>query len=324
VKFQTFRAAELVSRDAPKADYQTRATGSAESQFDMLRRLELTQEHHELLIAHARMRGIEFLSTPFDRPSLQLLTERLQLGTIKVPSGEVTNAPFLLEVARAASRIILSTGMTTLAEVESALGVLAFGFTAPVSEPVRSDSFERALASDGGQSALRERVTLLHCTTEYPAPPAALNLRAIATLASAFGLRVGYSDHSTGIHVSLAAVALGAQVIEKHFTLDRTLPGPDHQASLEPAELRKLVHAIREVEQALGDGIKRPTAGEWQNRVVARQTLVAAARIRAGEELTAANITCKRAGGGMSAFRYWSMLGKRASRPYDSDDVLQE
>lgn len=321
VKFQTFQAEKLVSRDAPKAEYQTQTTGTTESQFEMIRKLELSDLDHELLISHAQSRGIQFLSTPFDIPSLHLLTQRFGLKKIKIPSGEITNAPFLLEIARCAERIILSTGMSTLAEVEAALGVLAFGFTTDKAIPQRGD-FEQAFASDQGQQELGDRVTLLHCTTEYPAPFREVNLRAMDTLASAFGLAVGYSDHTPGIHVSLAAVARGARIIEKHFTSDRTLPGPDHQASLEPQELNQLVQQIREIEQALGDGIKRPTASEWKNREVARKSLVASRAIKAGEVFTEENLTCKRPGTGVSPFSYWETIEQVATRSYDMDETL--
>ncbi|TPX27643.1 N-acetylneuraminate synthase [Cylindrospermopsis raciborskii] len=321
VKFQTFQAEKLVSRNAPKAQYQTQTTGTTESQFEMIRKLELSDLDHELLISHAQSRGIQFLSTPFDIPSLHLLTQRFGLKKIKIPSGEITNAPFLLEIARCAERIILSTGMSTLAEVEAALGVLAFGFTTDKAIPQRGD-FEQAFASDQGQQELGDRVTLLHCTTEYPAPFREVNLRAMDTLASAFGLAVGYSDHTSGIHVSLAAVARGARIIEKHFTSDRTLPGPDHQASLEPQELNQLVQQIREIEQALGDGIKRPTASEWKNREVARKSLVASRAIKASEVFTEENLTCKRPGTGVSPFSYWETIEQVATRSYDMDETL--
>lgn len=321
VKFQTFQAEKLVSRNAPKAQYQTQTTGTTESQFEMIRKLELSDLDHELLISHAQSRGIQFLSTPFDIPSLHLLTQRFGLKKIKIPSGEITNAPFLLEIARCAERIILSTGMSTLAEVEAALGVLAFGFTTDKAIPQRGD-FEQAFASDQGQQELGDRVTLLHCTTEYPAPFMEVNLRAMDTLASAFGLAVGYSDHTSGIHVSLAAVARGARIIEKHFTSDRTLPGPDHQASLEPQELNQLVQQIREIEQALGDGIKRPTASEWKNREVARKSLVASRAIKASEVFTEENLTCKRPGTGVSPFSYWETIEQVATRSYDMDETL--
>jgi N-acetylneuraminate synthase len=322
VKFQTFRAEHVVSRHAPKADYQTRTTEARESQLDMIRKLELTEADHEVLVAHAASRGIEFLSTPFDVASLQLLTRRFGLRTIKIPSGEITNAPFLLAVARAAQRVILSTGMSTLAEIEAALGVLAFGFeSSAVATPRRGD-FERSFASEAGQHGLQSRVTLLHCTTEYPAPFDEVNLRAMDTMAAAFGLPVGYSDHTSGIHVSLAAVARGARVIEKHFTLDRDLPGPDHRASIEVGELHDLVRQSREIEQALGDGVKRPTASEWSNRDVARRSLVAAKAIKAGEMFSEENVTCKRPGTGSRPFDYWELIGEYAHRDYEPDELL--
>jgi len=321
VKFQTFRAEQLVSRQAPKAEYQTRTTDQAESQFDMIRKLELSTEDHDELIAYARQSGISFLSTPFDAVSLQLLTQRFGMETIKIPSGEITNAPFLLEIARQAKQVILSTGMSTLAEIETALGVLAFGFCASNEQPGR-DSFRLAYSSDQGQQALRQRVTLLHCTTEYPAPFDEVNLCAMDTLAQAFGLPVGYSDHTPGIHIPIAAVARGACLIEKHFTLDRTLPGPDHKASLEPDELRQMVSNVRAVEQALGDGIKRPTASEWKNLKVARKSLVAGRPIAEGEIFTSANVLCKRPGAGMSPMEYWNLLGKRSDKTYCEDELI--
>ena len=322
VKFQTFRAEHVVSRNAPKAAYQTRTTDHAESQFEMVRKLELTETDHEVLISHAQARGIAFLSTPFDVPSLHLLTRRFGLLTIKIPSGEIINAPFLLAIARASRQVILSTGMSTLAEVEAALGVLAFGFTAPVTATPQRGDFEQAFASEAGQRSLRDRVTLLHCTTEYPAPFGEVNLRAMDTMGAAFALPVGYSDHTPGIHVSLAAVARGAQVIEKHFTLDRNLPGPDHKASLEPDEVRELVRQIREIEAAFGDGIKRPAASEWKNRDVARKSLVAAKAIQAGEMFTEENLACKRPGTGVSPIAYWQTLGQTAKRSYNADEAL--
>ncbi len=322
VKFQTFRAEQVVSRHAPKAEYQSRTTDKAESQLDMLRKLEFTESVHEALIAHTRVRGIAFLSTPFDLPSLRLLTNRLGLETIKIPSGEITNAPFLLEIARVAKRVILSTGMSTLAEVEAALGVLAFGFTQPLDATPDRDAFARAFTANTSQEALRQRVTLLHCTTEYPAPYAEVNLRAMDTLATAFELPVGYSDHTRGIHIAVAAVARGARVIEKHFTLDRSLPGPDHKASLEPGELQQMVAAIRDVGLALGDGVKRPSPAEWMNRDVARKSLVTVRAIAAGEVFSVENLVCKRPGTGLSPFRLWQILGQTASRDYTEDEAL--
>ena len=322
VKFQTFRAEQVVSRHAPKAEYQTRTTDQTESHFEMIRKLELTEPNHEMLVAHAQACGIAFLSSPFDVPSLHLLTRRFGLQTIKIPSGEITNAPFLLAIARAAQQVILSTGMSTLAEVEAALAVLAFGFVAPATATPQRGDFERAFASEMGQQALHGRVTLLHCTTEYPAPFDEVNLCAMDTMAAAFGLPVGYSDHTLGIHVSLAAVARGARVIEKHFTLDRDLLGPDHKASLEPDELRKLVQQIHEIEQALGDGIKHPTASEWGNRDAARRSLVAAKKIKAGDVFTEENLTCKRPGTGNSPFNFWDFIGEPVTSEYEVDQLL--
>jgi N-acetylneuraminate synthase len=322
VKFQTFRAEQVISPKAPKAAYQVHTTGAGESQLEMVRKLELGESEHEALVEHARARGIAFLSTPFDLPSLRLLTGRFGLETIKIASGEITNAPLLLAIARAARRAILSTGMSTLAEVEAALGVLAFGFCAPADAAPGREQFEPAFASESGQRALRGRVTLLHCTTEYPAPFAEVNLRAMDTMAAAFGLPVGYSDHTPGIHVSLAATARGAQVIEKHFTLDRNLPGPDHKASIEPDELRSMVRQIRDIEAALGDGIKRPSASEWSNRDVARRSLVAAKPIRTGEAFTEENVACMRPGTGLSPFVYWQIAGRIAERSYEAGEAL--
>jgi len=261
------------------------------------------------------------LSTPFDVPSLRMLVNRFHLEVIKIPSGEITNGPFLLEVARTGRNIILSTGMSTLAEVETALGALAFGYTAAVTAP-GAEAFAQAFASTAGQQALRDKVTLLHCTTEYPAPFEETNLRAMDTLAAAFHLPVGLSDHTAGVHVSVAAVARGACLVEKHFTLDRTLPGPDHAASLEPAELQTMVRQIRDVEAALGDGLKRATTSELRNRPIARRSLVAAVPIRCGELFSADNLTCKRPGDGLSPMHYWRLLGQAASRDFDRDEPI--
>lgn len=322
VKFQSFHAEQLTGRTAPKAAYQIGTTGGEESQLEMLRRLELTESDHRALIAHAKTRGIAFLSTPFDVPSLRMLTEGFGLRTIKIASGELTNAPFLLAVARVADRVIVSTGMSTIDEVRDALSVLAFGFAVPGGASPRRADFAAAFGSPSGQEMLRSRVSLLHCTTEYPAPPAEVNLRAMDVMAEEFSLPVGYSDHTTGIHISVAAVARGATIIEKHFTTDRGLPGPDHKASLEPQELGEMVRQIREVEQALGDGVKRPTSSELKNRDVARKSLVAARAIAPGEPFDESNVACKRPGSGASPFEFWSVLGQTAKRSYAPDEKL--
>ncbi len=322
VKFQSFRASAIVSRHARKAAYQERTTGSDETQFEMIKRLELSEADHRVLIAHAKSAGIAFLSTPFDEDSVDMLVRGLDLRSIKVASGEITNAPLLLRIAHSGCRIILSTGMSTLAEVEAALGILAFGMLMP-SEVPSPGACKQAAASQAGQALLHERVMLLHCTTEYPAAVAETNLRAMETMQQAFGLPVGYSDHTEGIHIAVAAVARGACAIEKHFTLSRDLPGPDHKASLEPAELTAMVAAIRDVEAALGDGAKQPSMTEIKNRAVVRKSLVAARDIAVGELLTAENLTCKRPGGGISPMHYWDWLGRPAQRPYATDELIE-
>lgn len=322
VKFQTFRADALARRDAPKARYQVASTGADESQYEMLRRLELDEAAHKVLIARCADRRIEFLSTPFDPDSLVLLTTRLGVRRLKLSSGDLTNSPFLLQAARTQLPIVLSTGMGTLGEIETALAVLAFGYCEPAAQP--SDrAFERCYGSNEGQQALQDRVTLLHCTTEYPAPLSDVNLRTMETLRAAFGLPVGYSDHTQGIVVPIAAAALGAVVVEKHFTLDRSLPGPDHRASLEPAELGQMIRAIREVEAALGSPVKRAASSEQGNRAVARKSLVASRDIRKGEPFTTENLTSKRPGDGVSPARYWEWLGRLAERDYRRDEQVE-
>jgi len=321
VKFQTFKAQNLVSKSAAKAEYQVNTTGSVESQFDMIQKLELDESAHRELISHCRNRNIEFLSTPFDHASVDLLAVTLDLPLLKIPSGEITNGPLLLKVARTGKPLILSTGMSTLEEVQEALGVLAFGLLGP-KEPPSMDAFRRAFDAEEGRAALRQKVSLLHCTTEYPAPLTEVNLRAMDTLAEVFGLPVGYSDHTTGITIPVAAVARGAVIIEKHFTMDRSLPGPDHQASLEPEELLLMVQAIRSVEQALGNGVKQPSPSELKNLAIARRSLVAGVKIAAGEGFTPDNLVVKRPGDGISPMRYWSMLGRRAERDYLPDESL--
>lgn len=298
VKFQTFSADRLVTNRAAKAPYQVRATGDHESQHAMLRRLELSRESHVELIDHCRMRGIEFFSTGFDAASVDVLVE-LGATSFKIPSGEITNLPYLRHVGRHGKPVILSTGMATLGEIEAALTLLEQSGTR------------------------RDQITVLHCTTEYPAPMAEVNLRAMLAIREAFGVAVGYSDHTPGIEVATAAVALGAAVIEKHFTLDRTLPGPDHKASLEPAELSAMVKAIRNIELALGDGIKRPTESEAKNKPIARKSLVAAQAIRAGEVFSEANLTVKRPGSGVSPMCWDRVLGRKAPRDFAADELIE-
>lgn len=297
VKFQTFKAEAIVARNAPKADYQKRTTATGESQYNMLKRLELDEEAHLRLMAKCARSGIRFLSTPFDLPSIDLL-EKLDLPIIKIASGEITNLPYLRRIGSMRRQVILSTGMSVLGEAEAALGALEAAGTP------------------------KQSVVLLHATTEYPAPMEEVNLNAMAAL-RALGTRVGYSDHTPGIEIPIAAVALGAQVIEKHFTQDRSLPGPDHKASLEPGELNAMVKAIRHVEMALGDGIKRPTASERENLKVARKSIVAAQPIRKGETFTAENLTVKRPGTGVSPMRWDEFLGRSALRDYAAEEPIQ-
>jgi N-acetylneuraminate synthase len=321
VKFQSFKTSSTISRSAPKAEYQKHRTGSAESQYEMVRKLELNAADHLLLRNHCRKRNIQFLSTPFDLWSLDLLVRKCRVERIKIASGEITNAPLLLKAAQSGRKVILSTGMSTLGEVESALGVLAFGYMKSRSQPSEA-GFHSAFCSSIGQHLLRQRVVLLHCTTEYPAPFEDVNLRAMDTLASAFGLPVGLSDHTRGLAVPIAAVARGARLVEKHFTIDRSLPGPDHQASLEPDELVELVESIRQVEKAVGQPIKIPAASEIKNTEIARKSLVAARNIKKGERFTARNIAVKRPGSGISPMKYWETIGLKADRDYDLDDMI--
>lgn len=323
VKFQTFNAQSLVTKSARKADYQSANVSDPNSQYDMLKALELSHEDFQAIQAHCGKRKIEFLSTPFDLKSVAFLTADLGQTQLKISSGDLTNAPLLLAVARSAQRIILSTGMSNLDEIEQALMVLAFGLCPAANAVPGLAAFRQAYESQAGQKALKQAVALLHCTTEYPAPLADINLRAMHTLRERFGLRVGYSDHSMGITVSIAAAARGAEIIEKHFTLDRNLPGPDHQASLEPDELKQMVRAIREVEQSLGSAEKTPVASERKNMSVARKSLVAELAIRKGEIFTVANLGVKRPGTGISPWHYWEWLGRTAARDYAPDELIE-
>ena len=297
VKFQTFKAESVVIASASKADYQQHATGTG-SQLEMIRALELPWSAFVEIDRECKRLGITFLSTAFDDASLTNL-DRLGVPIHKIPSGEITNLPFLRHVARCGKPIVLSTGMSTLVEVEEALAVL-----------------EQA-------GATRDRITVLHCNTEYPTPMADVDLRAMLTIGSALGVAVGYSDHTLGIEVAISAVALGATIIEKHVTLDRSLPGPDHSASLEPSELRAMVTAIHNVEQALGDGVKRPSPSEAKNMPIARRSLVAARPIRAGDVFTESNLAAKRPGTGLSPMRWDDVLGRHAKRDFAYDELIE-
>jgi N-acetylneuraminate synthase len=311
VKFQTFNAERLATLHAPKAAYQKRTTEAGENQLAMLKKLELPLAWHSELQAYAKTKDIEFLSTAFDRESLAFL-ESLDLPLYKIPSGEITNGPLLWAFARTAKRLILSTGMATLGEVEQALAVLAHGmvFDTP---PHSLNEVWRHWSLSSARALVAERVTLLHCTSQYPTPMDEVNLRALDTLSKAFALPVGYSDHTEGTLIPAAAVARGAKVIEKHFTLDRNLPGPDHKASLEPDELTRMVADIRSLELALGGGGKYPQPSEWDTRKAARQNVVAARPLKAGQILQAADLATARAGDGPLAIQLWDLVGTRAA-----------
>ena len=298
VKFQTFRADALVTVQARKAAYQSESGDANESQHAMLRRLELTRAMHEELLTHCRRHRIGFLSSAFDTASVDLLVE-LGLECFKIPSGEITNFPYLSHIGRLGKKLIVSTGMGTLEEIRAALTVLEAAGTP------------------------RDRITVLHCNTEYPTPMTDVNLRAMRTIRDAFGVAVGYSDHTSGIEVAVAAVALGAVVIEKHLTLDRKLPGPDHLASLEPIEFAAMMSAIRNIEQALGDGRKAPSASEARNVDVVRKSLVAARAIAKGERFTADNLAVKRPGTGISPMRWDEVLNHSARRDFAVDDLIE-
>lgn len=323
VKFQTFHAENIISKHAEKADYQKKTTGNDETQLEMVKRLEMDQRMHEELVKSCRESRIQFLSTPFDLESVDLLANEIKVDQLKIPSGEITNAPLLLKAAQTQLPIILSTGMSTLGDIEDALGVLAFGYLFDKNEELSKDQFEKALFGAEGQRVLREKITLLHCTTEYPAPYEDVNLRVLDTLQQAFGLTVGLSDHTAGIAVPIAAVACGARVIEKHFTLDKNLPGPDHKASVEPDELKQMIDSIRQVEKALGISTKLPTMSERKNRGIVRKSIVASRSVKKGELFSAENLTTKRPGTGISPMHYWEWIGKVATRDYEADEMLQ-
>jgi len=298
VKFQTFDSNLVVTSSAKQADYQTKNTGINESQYDMLKKLELSQENHFELLECCKINKINMLSTAFDIPSIKFL-QKLNFKLIKIPSGEITNLPYLRLVGSYGKPIILSTGMCSLSEIEQALNVLEVSGTS------------------------LEKITLLHCTSDYPAPFKDVNLKALKTLRQAFNLNVGYSDHTSGIEISLAAVALGAKVIEKHFTIDKDLPGPDHRASILPHELNSLVSSIRNIELALGDGIKKITDSEKKNLDIVRRSLVANCSIKKGEIYSSNNISVKRPGTGLSPMKYDEIIGKAAIRDFDADELIE-
>jgi N,N'-diacetyllegionaminate synthase len=295
IKFQTFCAGDLVISSAKKAEYQQKAANGPESQLEMLKKLELSAVQHDELIAHCQKNKIQFLSTAFDNKSINLLKER-NVPVYKIPSGEITNLPYLINVAKIGKPVILSTGMATLEEVKQAVAILR-------------------------QNGSGE-ITVLHCNTEYPTPYTDVNLRAMVTIRDALGVKVGYSDHTPGIEVPIAAVALGAAVIEKHFTLDKNMEGPDHKASLEPAEFAAMVQAIRNIEQALGTGEKAPSQSEIKNIAVVRKSIVAKCAIKKGDAFTEENITVKRPGNGVSPMRWFDVLASTAVKDFMEDELI--
>ena len=322
VKFQSFRAESLATVAAPKASYQIDKTDRVESQYEMLKSLELSEEMHFELTAYCQKKGIEFLSSPFDTASLQFLVNEIGLRRLKIPSGEITNGPLLLDAARSSCEIILSTGASTLDEIEQALQVLAFGMLSQ--DTPTTERLKAAWQSEAGRTCVQDQVTILQCTSQYPAPAQEANLLVMDTISAAFGTKVGYSDHTIGINVSIAAVAMGASVIEKHFTLDHNMSGPDHKASIEPAELANLVASVREVESAFGEKSKAPVPSEVFSREVIRKSLVASREVKKGKILDPEDIAVKRPGGGMSPMDYWDVLGRSASVNYNPDDLIAE
>lgn len=320
VKFQTFKAENLVTKEAKQAEYQVENLKESTSQFEMLKKLELTFEEFTALQKYCEDKGIEFLSTPFDYESVDFLFDELQIKTAKIPSGELTNSPFIYEIAKKKKSIILSTGMATLEDIHEALSYIAFG----LADKMDMDYVNEFYSTTEAKQLLQQYVTILHCTTEYPAPFNTINLNAITTLQQEFNVQVGLSDHSSGVAVSTAAVALGASVIEKHFTLDKTLEGPDHVASLEPDELKQMIVQIRQVEEALGNGFKQPSEVELKNRIPARKSLVAGKAIKRGDIFTAENLIVKRPGSGIAPLLYWTYLGKPSQKSYEEDTLIDE
>lgn len=298
VKFQTFKAKTLTSRFAPKADYQKRHTQIDESQYEMIKKLELSAKDHQELLEHCQKKGIQFLSTPFDVESARYL-HGLGMKIFKIPSGEITNLPYLRVIGAFNKDVILSTGMANLDEVRNAINVLVTHGTS------------------------QKRITVLHCNTEYPTDFPDVNLKAMQTIRDTLGVAVGYSDHTLGITVPVAAAALGATIIEKHFTLDQSAEGPDHNASLNPHQLKQMVQAIREVEVSLGDGVKRCSASEAKNLAVARKSIVAARNIQAGEFLSEENLCTKRPGVGISPMEWDRVIGKRAKKTFKEDELIE-
>lgn len=296
VKFQTFKTENLVSKKAKKAEYQEKTTFKGESQFEMLKKLELDIEKHKILIDYCKEKEIMFLSTAFDLESIDVLND-LGIEIFKIPSGEITNYPYLKKIGKLKKKVILSTGMSCMEEIQAAIKVL----------------------NENGAAD----ITVLHCNTEYPTPIEDVNLRAMNTIKNVTNVEVGYSDHTVGIEVPIAAVAMGAKVIEKHFTLSKSMEGPDHKASLEPNELKEMVISIRNIEMAMGTGVKEPSKSEFKNLIVARKSIFASRKIAKGERFSEDNLTCKRPGNGMSPMKWEEVVGKTAGRDFEEDEMIE-
>ena len=321
VKFQLFNADALTTQNAEQALYQKKNSGQNKSQYTMLKELELSCASFEVLRSYALKKKIDFIVTPFDIKSLNFVAHILDLPILKISSGDITNGPLLLAAAQTQRKIILSTGMSSLGEIEAALKVIAFGLFNQNENPTQ-DQLNNAYMSDDGQKILQEKVSLLHCTSEYPAPFDEVNLKAMDTLLTAFGLKVGLSDHSIGLHVPIAAVAREATIIEKHFTLDKSFIGPDHRASLDPLELTEMVERIRDIEKALGHGRKIVSSSEKKNMILVRRALVANTKINKGDIFSIENLGVKRPSYGISPMSYWDVLGKVAIKNYEIDEVI--
>ncbi len=324
VKFQTFNTKNLVTGDSPKAEYQKLSTDSKESQFSMLKKLELSKENHYLLNNYCLKKGIDFLSTAFDIDSLKFLVNEIRPKKLKIASGELTNGPFLLAHTKTKPDILLSTGMSTFSEINDALEVLAFGLIGDKKTKPSKDAFRECFKTDIAQEILRKKVTILHCTSEYPAPMNEINLKAMESLSKRFGLKVGYSDHSEGTLVPILAASMGATVIEKHLTLDKKMLGPDHQASIEPFELRFMIESIRSLEKIMGDSKKFPSKSEIKNIKIVRKSLVASRDIKKGEKFSKDNLTAKRPGDGLNPMHYWNLLGKRSKTIIKEGELIDE
>lgn len=321
IKFQTFKTDLCITKNAKRANYQ-KVESEADTQYEMVKNLELDWQDFRLLRDYCHKRGIEFLSTAFDLPSLSFLSEELDVSLIKIPSGDILNGPLLLAAAKTGKNIIVSTGMCSLGDIEKALSVLAYGFLYESYGSPCEINFKNAFYSPQGQDVLKSKVSLLHCTTEYPAPFEDLNLASIHTLRSAFGLNVGLSDHSLGLVAPIVAVALGAKIIEKHFTLDKSMPGPDHKASLSPKELYEVVKSIKNASASIGDGKKFPRQSEIKNVEIARKYLVANGKIFRGQVIAENDLIAKRATKGIDPIYLWDIVGRISGRNYSEDDVI--